>query len=318
MDGYRRVKVRAIRQVTPQVNAYELVANEGALPLFEAGAHVNVAIGEGLVRSYSLCNDPVERNRYVIAVKREDAGRGGSRTLHQRVREGDPLFISEPRNNFPLFEDAPFSLLIAGGIGITPLLSMLRVLVRNGRDAVMHVCTRSPGDTPFRDELAQEPLARRVRFHYDGGVPGQGADLAALLRERSEGAHLYCCGPNGLMNAVRQHGAHWPAETLHFESFGGNSLDRPLRVDAPFEVEVKRSGQVLTVPPGKSLLHVLLENGVYVESSCEEGTCATCVVGVLEGTPEHRDTVLTEDERANGKMCSCVSRACSKRLVLDL
>ncbi len=322
MEGYRRVKVRAVRQLTPQINAYELVATEGALPEFEPGAHVNVAVDPGLVRSYSLCNDPTVRDHYLIAVKREDAGRGGSRLLHQRVRTGDDLFITEPRNNFPLQIDAPFSLLLAGGIGITPLLSMLRVLVRNGRDVMLHVCTRSPEETPFREELAQEPLSRHLRFHHDGGVPGRGLDLGVLLRARPEGAQLYCCGPAGMMNAVRERAAHWPAESLHFESFGGGGAaaveKQPARADTLFEVEIKSSGQVLEVPPGRSMLHVLLENGVYVDSNCEEGTCATCAVRVIEGTPDHRDTVLTDQERSSGKMCSCVSRACSKRLLVDL
>lgn len=317
MDQYLNVRVRAVRRLTGKVNEYELEGATGALPPFEAGAHVNVLLGEGCVRSYSLCNDPAERHRYVIAVKREDDGRGGSLRLHETARAGARLQISAPRNTFPLRPGAATTILIAGGIGITPLLPMLRVLLREGRAAELHVCTRSREETPFLAELSAEPLARHVRLHHDEGDPSRGLKLEALLSAFAPGTVAYCCGPEGLMSEVRRHTEHWPQGSVHFESFAP-AAPRAARVDAPFEVKIQSTGEVLAIPADQSLLHVLLENGVYLESSCEQGSCGTCAFRVLEGVPDHRDSALSDEEHAAGKMTPCVSRACSRRLLLDL
>jgi vanillate monooxygenase ferredoxin subunit len=316
----RRVRVARVTREAEDINAYELVPEEGGeLPAWDAGSHLDVALPGGLVRPYSLCNEPAERHRYVIAVQREAKGRGGSRAMHDQVREGTVLAVSRPRNAFRL-QPAPFTLLIAGGIGITPLLAMARTLLREGRPFVLHVCTRSPERTAFRELLASPELSPHVHVHHDGGDPKKGLDVRALLAHRPAGAHLYCCGPNGLMGAVREAAlaGGWPQEAVHFESFTAEPLVASASDDG-FEVVVRSTGQVLPVPRGKSILNVLLEAGLMVPSSCESGTCGTCQTNVLEGEADHRDSVLTDEEKRAGRcMMVCVSRARSKRLTLDL
>jgi vanillate O-demethylase ferredoxin subunit len=311
-----RLRVAHIRQETDNVRSYELVAQGGEpLPPFEPGAHLEVTVPGGPVRCYSLCSSPAERHRYLIAVQREEAGRGGSRAMHERVREGDILTVGVPRNGFAL-QPAPHTVLIAGGIGLTPLLSMAHALLARGASFELHVCTRSSGRTAFRQVLSSPGLASRVRFHHS--EDGQRLDVRALLAAHPAGAHLYCCGPQRLMSAVREAAAAggWPEEAVHFESFC-SSEQTPS--GPSFQLSLRRSGLVLPVPAGKSILSVLRERGVEVSTSCEAGVCGACVTPVLGGEPEHRDQVLSPEERAGGKCIAiCVSRARSDRLELDL
>lgn len=317
------LQVRAITEEAEGIRSFELTDPDGLdLPPFAAGSHVDLTVPGGPIRQYSLYNDPAERHRYCIAVLREPAGRGGSRLMHDAVQVGDLLQVSAPRNTFPLEETAECHLLIAGGIGVTPLLSMISRLQRIGAPFVLHYCTRSPERTAFRAAL--EPLAAtgRVRFHHDGGDPSRGLDVVALLEGiADERAHLYCCGPAGLMSAVRRAAAGWSSSRLHFEHFAAPVAPRStagaVTAEAVFEVELASSGRVLTVRPEQSILSVLEAAGLSPDSSCEAGICGACRTRYVGGEVDHRDVVLTDVEREDHLMI-CVSRSKCPRLILDL
>ncbi|MBZ4421379.1 PDR/VanB family oxidoreductase [Myxococcus sp. RHSTA-1-4] len=323
MNDTLRVRVANITREAEDILTYELAAADGgSLPPFEAGAHLEVRVPGpgGYVRSYSLSNDPNETHRYVIAVQRDANGRGGSRAMHERVHVGDVLEVGAPTNNFPLLFARSY-VLVAGGIGITPMLAMVRLLQRTGADYTLHYCARTPERTAFRELLSKAPYKDRVRFYFDGGDPSKGLDVKALLATRGPGARLYCCGPAGLMKAVRDAATHhkWPWEKVHFESFTAEGTSAATgREDTDFEVTIRSTGQVLHVPAGQSVLNVLRRNGVRVDSDCEAGTCGTCVTRVCEGQPDHRDTFFQQEPAGDKRMLICVSRARSKRLVLDL
>jgi vanillate O-demethylase ferredoxin subunit len=224
------LRVRSITCLAERINGYELVdPDDRDLPPFEAGAHVSVRIGDELVRDYSLWSDPAERARYCIAVLREVEGRG-SREWHEKARVGDRVEVSTPRNNFPLAAKAEHHLLIAGGIGITPIMAMITVLRRRRADFRLHYCTRSPEETAFLDELAIPAAQGWVRFHHDGGDPSNGLDIAATLREYRPGTHLYYCGPTGIMAAAEAASKHWPPGTVHCEYFAGPKAVSPMRL----------------------------------------------------------------------------------------
>ena len=316
-----KLRVSAVRDEAQDIKSYEFVAPDGSeLPAFTAGAHLDVHLPGGLVRQYSLANDPGERNRYLVAVLREGTGRGGSTDMHDNVREGDLLEIGGPRNNFPLSDLAQHHLLIAGGIGITPMMAMLRELSGRGAAYSLHYCTRSVEKTAFMGELEAPPFAGNVRFHHDQGDPSKGLDVAALLRPVEAGTHVYCCGPTGLMGAVRAAAEHWPHGTVHFEYF---SVDpgalEPHGPDTAFEVEIESSGEIYRVPADKTIMEVLRDNGHDVPSACEEGICGTCLTEVVSGEIDHRDLVLDDDEKeANDLMTVCCSRAKGPRLKLRL
>jgi phthalate 4,5-dioxygenase reductase subunit len=267
------------------------------------------------VRKYSLCNDPNERHRYVIAVKREDQGRGGSLSMHNSAKVGDVLPTSVPENAFPLVEGAKAYLFIAGGIGITPILSMIRSFGElPPAPWKLYFLTREPGMTPFLDEFSQPPLKSQVRIHHDHGDPARMLDLWPVL-EKPNSAHVYCCGPRPLMESVRDMTGHWSPANVHFESFAEGGAAQP--DDKPFTVALARSQKEFEVPVGKSILSVLQEHGCEAASSCESGTCGTCRTTLLEGEADHRDMVLMPEEMESQIMI-CVSRARSPRLVLDL
>ncbi len=314
------VQVARVTQEAVEIRSYELVDPAGAqLPGFSSGAHLNVVLPSGQVRHYSLANDPAERHRYLIAVLREDGGRGGSQEMHDRVQSGDRLQISAPINNFPLSGEARRHLFIAGGIGITPILSMVRQTAREGADWRLHYCTRSPEHTAFAATLEEALYRPRVQLHHDGGDPVKGLDVAALLAEVRPATHVYCCGPAGLMAAVREAGAHWPQGSLHFEYFTLDETAGDGAENLPFEVEIASSGRVFQIPADKSILEVLEAHGLEVPSLCTEGLCGTCITGVLEGEPDHRDVILDDEEKAtNTLMTICCSRAKGGRLKLDL
>ena len=310
----RRVRVAAIHQQAVDVRSYDLLAADGRpLAAFQAGAHVDVHLPGGFVRQYSLCGDPRLTDRYRIAVKHEPAGRGGSRSLHEGVELGDVLSISSPRNHFPLAPHARHNILVAGGIGITPVYAMIQALHAAGQDWTLHYCARSEAHAAFHAELHDLDPARVHTYFSELPI----LDSSALLRTQPEGAHLYCCGPAGLMTAVAHATTHWTDGCVHFEWFA--VPDTPRGPNAPLEVELARSGLVVTVPADRSILHVVREAGVDVPSACEEGLCGTCESRVLAGEPDHRDMLLSAAERAAGcSMMICVSRAKSARLVLDL
>jgi len=313
------LKVARIDAVTPRIKSLQLVAAAGgALPAFTAGAHIDVTLGNGEARSYSLLNDPTETHRYVIAVLREIDSRGGSTFVHDQLREGDTLASSEPANNFPLNEAGERHILIAGGVGITPLLAMTRRLSALGSDFTLHYCARSRAEAAFIDEI-EAALGPRLVAHFDGGDVARGLDAAALLKERPAAAHVYVCGPPGLIRAVREATRHWPKGSVHYELFRGSEADiAPRSSDQAFEIMLKRAGKTLTVPADKSILETLAGAGIKIKTLCKEGVCGTCRVGLVAGRADHRDEVLTDEERERNIQV-CVSRALpGETLVLDL
>jgi vanillate O-demethylase ferredoxin subunit len=307
------------RQEADGIVSLELgLADGGLLPPFSAGSHIDVHVRPGLIRQYSLYNDPMERNHYMIAVVRDPASRGGSAAIHDDVSEGDRIEISEPRNHFPLVR-ARRSLLFAGGIGVTPLLCMAERLASIHADFELHYCTRTPGRTAFRQRIADSRYASSVHFHFDDGDPGQALDVHELLGVPDDSAHLYVCGPEGFMElvlqAARTYG--WLASNIHYEYFGARPLDTS--GDKPFEVVIASTGDTIGIPAGKAVTELLQQHGIEIDVSCQQGVCGTCVTRVLEGIPEHRDRFLSDAEKAkNDQFTPCCSRARSGVLVLDL
>lgn len=316
------LQVQVVRKAVEaqDICSLELVAVDGrALPSFSAGAHVDVQLPGGLVRPYSLCNDPRESHRYLIAVLRDPASRGGSAAVHDQVQQGQCLTISPPRNHFALARESRRSLLLAGGIGVTPILCMAERLALLGADFEMHYCTRSRERTAFLQRISESSFAARVQLHHDDGDPAQRLDLAQLLALPEPGVHLYVCGPRGFMDAMlgtaRSQG--WPEAQLHYEFFGAELPGTGQ--DGDFEVQLASSGRVVQVPAGTTVVKALADAGIEVMVSCEQGVCGTCLTRVLDGVPEHRDAYLTpEEQAANDQFLPCCSRAKSARLTLDL
>ncbi|AOB32731.1 Vanillate O-demethylase oxidoreductase [Bordetella sp. H567] len=316
-----RLTVRVARKVaeTAEISSFELVDPAGGeLPPFTAGSHIDVHLPNGIMRQYSLCNAPWERHCYRIAVLREAASRGGSQAMHDTVRENDLLDIGVPRNLFALAQSAQRHVLLAGGIGVTPLLCMVQHLAAMGADFGLHYCTRSVARTAFRAQLSDAAYAGHVQFHVDDGAPEQKLALDAVCTP-TPGTHLYVCGPKGFMDAVlgaaRARG--WPEDSLHYEFFAADAA--PVDGDAAFRVKLASSGRVVEVPADCSVVHALAKAGVDVPVACEQGICGTCLTRVLEGVPDHRDLFLSPDEQAgNAQFTPCCSRAKTPLLVLDL
>ena len=285
-----------------------------ALPQFTAGAHITIRVPNGLLRKYSLCNDPAEHGFYQVAVKREANGRGGSSNLIDNVKAGDQLMVAPPVNDFALPQRAQDFLFIAGGIGITPIMAMIREVQAQGKRFRLFYCTRSPETTAFAEELSSPEFEGLVTIHHDRGDPSCSLDLKPILAERKNREHLYCCGPRPLMEAVRHMTDHWSSTAVHFEAFSEAATHKA--GDTPFRVRLARSGKVLEVPVTKTILEVLRESGLEVPSSCETGTCGTCRTKLLAGEADHRDLVLTDHERKDQIMI-CVSRARSDEITID-
>ncbi|MFD4840073.1 PDR/VanB family oxidoreductase [Achromobacter sp. NPDC058515] len=311
-----------IRYEGRNIHSYELVDPDGAqLPPFSAGAHVDIHFGQGMVRQYSLCNSPSERHRYVIAILRDAKGRGGSQRLHDHLRVQDRVRVSWPRNHFQLDPAARKVLLLAGGIGITPLKAMAHALQGQGMEFDLHYCARDADAAAFSRDLGALLDSGRMHLHFDHGDPSRGLDIAGLLRDvPAEGTHLYYCGPAGFMGACAQAAGHWPAGTVHSEHFkaperapGGSAQEG----GGDFRVEIASTGQCIAVPADRSIADVLREAGVAIETSCEAGLCATCKVRYLAGEVDHQDYVLDPSEQRE-YLTVCVSRARSELLVLDL
>jgi vanillate O-demethylase ferredoxin subunit len=318
------VRVRAIVNEALRINTFELVDPLGReLPRFEAGAHIDVLVPSHSMRQYSLCNDPRERMRYLIGVLRLDNGRGGSKAMHNVVRAGDSILVSSPRIHFALDERARRHLLIAGGIGITPIIAMVERLKAIDADFTLHYCARSPEHMAFKERLAPLRDAGRVLFHYDGGDPAKGLQLADVLGAHEAGTHLYYCGPAGMMEAIALQTSGWPAGTVHREYFAPPPVSSSVRATAvegesgEFGVRLAGSDNVYKVPRGMSIVEVLRNAGIACNTSCEAGVCGTCRTRYLEGTPEHNDFVLSDEERQEYVMICC-ARATSGTLVLDL
>ena len=314
-----RVRVSKKTREATDVCSFELVDVEGrALPAFSAGSHIDVQLGDGLTRQYSLCNDPTESHRYLIAVLRDANTRGGSKAMHA-LEVGDMLTISAPKNHFQLAHAAERSLLLAGGIGVTPILCMAERLAITGADFEMRYCTRSRDRTAFADRIETASFASKVHMHFDDGDATQKLQLVALVGTRQPGTHLYVCGPKGFMDAVlaAARAAGWPEDQLHFEFFSAAPVKSDS--DGSFEVKLASSGRVVAVPKDKTIVQALADAGIEVQTSCEQGVCGTCLARVLEGEPDHRDMYLTPAEQARNDQClPCCSRSKTPMLVLDL
>lgn len=315
------LQVRIARRETEAegIAGFELASADGTpLPAFTAGSHIDVMLGDGLIRQYSLCGHPADRSRYRLGVLLDPASRGGSRAMHA-LAEGATLTISTPRNHFELAADARSHLLLAGGIGVTPLLCMAEQLAADGADFTMHYCTRSPARTAFRGRLANAAWAGRVSLHHDDGDAAQAFDMKQVLARPEAGVHLYVCGPKGFMDAVlataREQG--WPEAQIHYEFFAG----APVQTDADtdFEVKLAKSGRVIPVRREQTVAQALAAAGVELPVSCEQGVCGTCLTRVIDGTPDHRDMYMTPAEQAkNDQFTPCCSRSLSPLLVIDL
>jgi len=322
------VRVHTRRVVAEGVVAIELHAVDGyELSPFAAGSHIDVELpvrdahGHFIVRQYSICNDPAERYRYVIGVGRDVNTRGGSAYVHDELKVGDIIHISTPRNHFQLFEPAASSVLVAGGIGVTPLLAMARRLSALGQSWTLYYCARTPERAAFLDEL--KALPGRVIPVFDGVPGGTPIDFARVMADAPADAHLYCCGPTTLMEAFERAAATRESSSVHVEWFKPRPAptDPTTSADAQgeFMVKLANSGVTLTVPPKKSILDVLIEAGIAVQYSCCDGVCGTCETRVLDGVPAHRDSVLLgDDANATDRIMVCVSRCYGDSLTLDL
>ena len=291
---------------------------EGAFPAFTPGSHIDLHLPNGMERSYSLCNSADDSNRYVVGVLKDRASRGGSRCVHEQLRIGMELVISVPRNNFPLQEAARHTVLVAGGIGITPLLSMARRLRDLGRSFELLYFARSRKSAAFLDTLKALEVPMHTHFDDEKGGP---PDLKALLTARTPAAdlHLYACGPTPMLDAFEKFSAELGHANAHVERFAAVEHKAASDARATFTVELVRSKKTFTITPEKSILDTLLDAGMNVDHSCCEGVCGSCETRVLAGEPDHRDSILSPKERAANKaMMLCVSGCKSERLVLDL
>lgn len=290
-------------------------ADGGLLPVFAAGAHVDIHVAPGLIRQYSLCSDPADSAVYRLGILKDPASRGGSVGVHDTLREGAEVQISAPRNHFPLASDAQRSILIGGGIGITPMIAMAYALQAQGSDFELHYCGRSRHRSAFLVELQNAAFAGRVHTHFDD--EDHKLDLATILGAAQAGVHVYTCGPAGFMDWIIAESlkAGYPDAQIHREYF-------QVEVDnsgVSFEVVAARSGKTVTVAEGQTILQALAEVGIEIEISCEQGVCGTCLCDVLAGEPDHRDVYFTDDEKAaNDAILVCCSRSKSSTLVLDI
>lgn len=321
------VKITAKTEEAVDIVSFELADTHGGnLPAFSAGAHIDVEVGEGLIRQYSLCNHPTERHRYLIAVLKVPDSRGGSIAMHERFGVGSLINISEPKNNFPLVAGAKKSLLFAGGIGVTPILCMAERLAQTGADFEFHYSVRSAEHMAFAKRIMASSFANKVRFHLNDGPADQKLDLKVALGKKGlfgrvpRDVHLYVCGPTGFMDWVFKTAKDnkWRDEQLHREYFAAGTLPADA-VSSEFEIQIASTGQIYVIPADTPITEELRRHGIEIPTSCEEGICGTCITRVLEGIPDHRDLVLSAKDRGrNDQMTPCCSRSKSPRLVLDL
>ncbi|WP_341317541.1 2Fe-2S iron-sulfur cluster-binding protein [Paraburkholderia sp. IMGN_8] len=322
MENSQTLIVSDLVQQTARIRGFVLRHPQGLdLPVFEAGAHLDVSVplasGEVVQRSYSIASSPAHRDYYLLGVLREHSGRGGSAAMHTGVAVGQLLTCSQPKNQFGISPGAKNHLLIAGGIGITPLLSMLHVLVSEGKSFRLCYCARSAEDAAFLSEIS-DLAGDRLALYFDGGDVTRGIDLDAELRDAPDGSEVYVCGPRGLNEAVIAAAARasWSPERVHFEFFGAAA---PAKGDQPFRVILKQSGMTVEVARDESILDAVIRHDIEPLYDCKRGECGLCATAVIEGEVDHRDYVLTAADKSERKqMCICVSRAKQGDLVLDL
>lgn len=314
----RCLQVRSIRLQAEGIHAFELTDPDGAeLPEVSAGAHVDVHLPGGLVRSYSLAGDPSDSSHWLLGVLREKNGCGGSQALHDQVRVGELLTVGPPRNAFALAPGATHTMLLAGGIGITPLKAMAHALRRRGASFELHYCARTARHAAFVKELQELVPPGCLHFHFDNGDPAQGLDIASLLRQPADGTHLYYCGPGGFMKACAEASVHWLAGTVHSEHFKAPEPAIPPASTGSFEVRLARRGVAVQVAPEQTIVRAIELAGHRVPTSCLSGLCGACKVDYLDGEVEHNDYILSDEEKKRC-MTVCVSRSRGPVLVLDL
>ncbi|MDH4170516.1 MAG: Rieske 2Fe-2S domain-containing protein [Acidimicrobiia bacterium] len=314
--GLHHVRVGRRWDEADGIVGFALEPIEGQLPAFQPGAHIDVHLPNGLVRQYSLTNGPGQTRHYLLAVKREPQSSGGSSYLHESLAEGDELHVSAPRNNFPLRRDVTRTLLIAGGIGITPLVSMAHALSHAGLEHELHYFARGPEHLAFATEI--DRLSTRLITHLGLSPEATGVALRTMVADPGPDTQIYVCGPGPLIQATRDAAAAagWPDQAVHFEYFANPTV---LDQSSSFEVSLARSALTVSVPAGRTILEVLRDHGIAVPASCQQGACGTCSTRVLEGEPAHQDVYLNDSEhRAGDAMMICVSRSHSDRLVLDI
>lgn len=314
------VIVKKIVKEAEDIISLELVLEDnGKLVPFTAGSHIDLYLTNGFIRQYSICNSPNEVHRYVVGILNDPNSRGGSKNIHETIKVGDTLQISEPRNLFPLVENAKKSILIAGGIGITPILCMAKELSLNDQKFDFHYCSRTLSKAAFLEEIKNSIFSNNVNFHFDDEEFDSKLNLEKVLATPDANTHLYVCGPSGFLHYVLDTAERlgWNDKNVHREYFSAEpQIDL---VDNAFDIEIKSSGEILHVPSNKKVIDVLTEHQIDIPVSCEQGVCGTCVTGVLSGTPDHRDMFLTNEERdQNDQFTPCCSRSKSKLLVLDL
>jgi len=309
--------IRGISRAAEDVLMFDLrAAGSDRLPAFTPGAHIDILMPGGMNRSYSLLNDAAERDRYVVGIKREPASRGGSAWMHDNARVGSVLDISGPRNNFPLHEEAPHSVLIAGGIGITPLWSMIQRLRLLGRDWTLHYRARRRACAPLLTELSEPGVRSRVHASFSDDPGASRLDLASVIASAPPEAHFYCCGPLAMMESFESACADVDKTRVHLEYF--TAKDAPATAGG-FTVRLARSGCLIPVMRGETILESLRSCGVSVPSSCQQGVCGACETRVLSGKPDHRDMVLSEAEKAAGDtVMICCSGSLTAELTLDI
>jgi len=310
-----RLRLTRISYITGAISLFEFQAPDGGnLPAFTAGAHIGIELGPALSRQYSLVNAQDERHRYVVGVKREALGRGGSIFMHDKLRVGALYNVMAPRNNFALAESAEETVFFAGGIGITPIYCMVQRLEALGRAWRLHFAAQTREQAAFIGELQR--YGGRVHVHIDTEADGKFLDLPSLVRNVPNHAHLYCCGPKPMLAAFEAAAAGRPAGHVHVEYFAAKT---EAAADGGFVVELARGGREFQIPPGRTILEVLLESHVAVQNSCQQGICGMCETRIFSGRADHRDSFLTDDERAaNEVMMVCCSGSLTERLVLDL
>ena len=313
-----RLRVQAIRLQAEGIHAFELVDPDAALlPPATAGAHVDVHLPGGLMRSYSLAGDPADRTAWTLGVLREVNGQGGSKAMHQSVHVGELLMVGAPRNAFPMAEEAAHSVLLAGGIGITPIKAMAHTLTAQGKSFEVHYCARTARNVAFTRELRALVPPDKLHFHFDNGVPSQGLNIINLLKQQPDGGHLYYCGPGGFMKACAEASTHWAPGSVHFEHFKAPEQAPKIVPDASFEVRLARTGITVPVLPDQSIVRAIELAGHRVPTSCLSGLCGSCKVNYLEGDVEHNDYILSDEEKTRC-LTLCVSRSRSPMLVIDL
>lgn len=313
-----KLRVCRTTNLTAAIREFDLVPVDPSQAIcIEAGAHIVLHLPNGTSRRYSLTNGPAETDAYRIAVLKEENSRGASRYMHTKISEGSLIHSSGPFNHLPVDLAAGRNLLIAGGIGITPVISIARHLHVHGMQFKMHYCAKSRASAAFVEDLEGSPFRDSVTFHFSDDPAMPRLDIQALIDAQPDDTHVYFCGPERLMQAIKTGASQWEADRLHSENFSGSSINAGTAKQ--FEVVIASTGKVITVPAARSLLDVLWDHGFRIDYVCKEGICGSCLVDVLEGIPEHRDDFQTATEKERNEMiATCCSRSLSDRLVLDI